>query len=116
MKNFLYLLCCALVVGMAYWAYTENYRTQATAKRVQKLQQEIASEREAISVLKAEWAYLNRPERLRELADLNFETLGLIPLSSQHFGDTNLVAFPPRPTNLEIVNEPIAVQNSEGVE
>lgn len=94
MRNFIYLLSCLLVIVTAYWAYTENYSTQATIKRVQKLQEKIARERETITVLRAEWAYLNRPDRLRELADLNFERLGLIPLSPQHFGEVNRIIFP----------------------
>ncbi len=112
LKNVVYLTCCAFVVAMAYWAYTENYSTQATAKRVQTLQKEIAAEREAIAVLNAEWAYLNRPDRLRELADLNFDTLQLIPLSSRHFGSSDQIAFPVSEIDMEFPNEPISVQNT----
>lgn len=94
MRIFLLLACCAFTISAAYWAYNENYRTQAALKRINRLQTEIAEEREAISVLNAEWAYLNRPERLRDLVDLNFGDLLLVPLSSDHFGETENVAFP----------------------
>ena len=67
MKTFLYMMCCAVVISGAYWAYKENYRTQASLRRVSDLQHQIATERETISVLKAEWAYLNRPDRLSDL-------------------------------------------------
>jgi len=93
-KTFLYMMCAGLVIGMAYWAYRENYRTQATLRRVAALQAAIATEREAISVLSAEWAYLNRPDRLRELVEMNFADLGLLPLMPQHFADVELVAYP----------------------
>ena len=113
MKTFLYFLCGALVIGVAYWAYKENYRTQASLRRVAALQAEIAAEREAISVLTAEWAYLNRPERLRELVEMNFAELGLLPLLPEHFADVELVAYPKPQLDLEEVEEPVSVMNFE---
>lgn len=94
MRNFLSILACFFVTGLAYWAYHENYQTQASIRRVVALQQDIGRERAAIAVLKAEWAYLNRPERLRDLVDLNFGELQLTPLMPEHFGDLELVAYP----------------------
>ena len=94
MRSLIYALAAFAVIGLAYWAYNENYATQDALRRVEKLQQEIGKKREKLSVLKAEWAYLNRPDRLRELADLNFETLGLMPLAADHFGEVGQVAYP----------------------
>lgn len=111
MRNFLYISCAAFLVGLAYWAYTENYKTQAAAKRVKELQQQIAAERAAISVLRAEWAYLTRPARLRELADMNFERLGLVPLAADHFQDADTIPFPSQ--EISDYNTPIAVQDAQ---
>ena len=72
MRIFIYIVCSFIVITMAYWAYTENYTTQASIRRVEELNRLLADEKEAISILNAEWAYLNRPERLSNLADLNF--------------------------------------------
>ena len=44
----------------ATWAYRVNYATQEAMGRLADLRQDIADEREAIAVLEAEWAYLNR--------------------------------------------------------
>ncbi|MCP5036783.1 MAG: cell division protein FtsL [Rhodobacteraceae bacterium] len=110
MRTLLYVLCCGIVIGSAYWAYKENYQTQASIRNVADLQTEIAKEREAISVLNAEWAYLNRPERLRDLVDLNFADLELLPLLPEHFADVELVAYPQPVLNLFELEEPVSVQ------
>jgi hypothetical protein len=51
-------------------------------------------------VLKAEWAYLNRPDRLRALVDAHAETLDLVPLAPEHFGEAAMVAYPPEEPTL----------------
>jgi len=93
-KTFLYLISGAMVVGFAYWAYQVNYDTQEAIRRVSDLRAEIATEREALSVLRAEWAFLTRPDRLRVLAETNFGDLQLMPMSSDHFSDPAMVAYP----------------------
>lgn len=94
MRNLMLLLSGLAVMGLAFWAYRENYRTQAELGAVKGLQQEIRQLKESLSVLNAEWAYLNRPDRLRELADLNFPRLGLLPLNPEQFGEVATVAYP----------------------
>ncbi|MEM9394743.1 MAG: cell division protein FtsL [Pseudomonadota bacterium] len=96
MKTLVYTVAIGSVIGVAYWAYQENFRTQQAQDRVRDLQAQIADTREALSVQLAEWAYLNRPERLRELAEMNFDRLGLLPLTPSHFGEVDQVAYPPR--------------------
>ena len=97
MRPFLYVLSFLSVLALGFWAYRENYATQATLRNVAGLQDEIAALNEEIALQKAEWAYLNRPERLRELATLNFDRLGLLPMEPEQFGATNNVAFPAPP-------------------
>lgn len=94
MKIFINVICCGVIISVAYWAYKENYRTQASLRRVAELNRQIAMERDSISILNAEWAYLNRPERLRELVALNFDELGLLQLMPEHFAKVELVAYP----------------------
>ncbi len=94
MRSLVYLATALTVMGLAFWAYKENYRTQDKLAHMAQLQSEIAGLREGLSVLKAEWAYLNRPERLQELSDLNFERMALLPMAPEQFGTVSQVAFP----------------------
>jgi hypothetical protein len=105
MRNVLMLLTGLAVMALAFWAYRENYRTQAELAEVRALRNEIGILREGLGVLNAEWAYLNRPDRLRELADLNFDRLQLLPLDPEQFGSVEQVAYPS--FDLPTLGEPI---------
>lgn len=94
MRSLIFVLTAAAVMALAFWAYRENYRTQAELAEVRDLQREIGELRESLSVLRAEWAYLNRPDRLRDLAYINFERLGLLPLEPRQFGTVAAVRYP----------------------
>lgn len=94
MRTLLYLTAALMVMGLAFWAYRENYRTQAQIDQMQAVQNEIAGLRESLGVLRAEWAYLNRPERLRELVDINFDRLRLAPVQGNQFGGPRNVDYP----------------------
>lgn len=85
MRGFLTFLAAVAVVALGYWAYHQNIQTQQALREVERLQRAIVTERERLGVLRAEWAYLNRPDRLRELVDLNFERLNLLPMTPDQF-------------------------------
>lgn len=97
MRNLLYLATALCVMGLAFWAYRVNYDTQDRQGELRALNREIASLHEGLGVLNAEWAYLNRPERLTELVNLNFERLALLPLAPEQFGAVGQVAYPAPP-------------------
>ncbi len=94
MRSLFGVLSALGIMGLAYWAYQENYDTQLALRDVEALQRDIGDLREELGVLRAEWAYLNRPDRLRELADINFDRLGLLPLAPEQFGRVDQIAFP----------------------
>ena len=100
MRIVLHLSAAVLVVVSATWAYRVNYATQEAMGRLADLRQDIADEREAIAVLEAEWAYLNRPDRLKALVAANAAALGLAELTPDQFGEASMVAFPPEPEDL----------------
>lgn len=92
MRGVLYAISALIVMGLAYWSYSENYKTRDKLRESASLQRAIGNAREALSVLEAEWAYLNRPERLRDLAELNFERLQLLPIAPEQFGSVSEVS------------------------
>ncbi len=97
MRTFLYILTTISVVALAFWAYRENYATQGALAETRELREQIRDGYSRLSMLKAEWAYLNRPDRLRDLAEINFDRLGLLPLRPEQFGHVDQVAYPPDP-------------------
>lgn len=97
MRGLLYAVTVLGVLGLAFWAYRENYATQQVLNETQTLQRKIGAAQMRLSVLRAEWAYLNRPDRLMELAEINYDRLGLLPLRPEQFGRVDEVAYPPAP-------------------
>jgi hypothetical protein len=97
MRGFATVLAAIAVIALGYWAYHQTVMTQQALREVERLQRAIGSERERLSILRAEWAYLNRPDRLRDLADLNFDRLGLMPLSPDQFGLAVQIPYAPLP-------------------
>lgn len=93
MRSLFFAITAMAVLGLAFWAYNENYKTQAALKEVAQLQSEIGLKRQHLAVLNAEWAYQNRPDRLRALAEINFDSLGLLPLLPNQFGHIDQVAY-----------------------
>ena len=82
-----FALSMIAVVATAAWAYHINYRTKTTLGVVDRLRGQIAAEREAVEVLRVEWAYQNAPERLTRLVVLHNDLLGLEPMGPLHFDE-----------------------------
>ena len=89
MIRFLNILAIAALIGSAVYAYTIKYETIYRAEQINKLKHEIQAERDAIGVLRAEWAHLARPERIQELAT---KYLDLQPLSLAQVVATSAIA------------------------
>ena len=98
-----------IVLALGFWSYQENYKTRDAIAEVRALHRDIGRAHERLTVLRAEWAYLNRPDRLRDLVHLNYERLGLLPLMPEAYGDIAQVVYP-IPDILPITN-PIDVRS-----
>ena len=63
------LLWVALLGAASAGLYQVKYTVQELEDELAQQSRALRIEQQAIHVLRAEWAYLNRPERLAELAD-----------------------------------------------
>lgn len=68
MKRVTRLLWPLLFAGLVIGLYNLKAQVEDQEKELARIQRAIEDEREAIQVLRAEWSYLNQPERLRRLA------------------------------------------------
>ena len=101
MRGLTSALVALAVIGLGYWAYNQNIQTKHALREVERLQAGIAAERAHLARLRAEFAYHNRPDNLRELAELNFGTLGLFNMTPDQFGQVTHIPYPPfQPTEL----------------
>lgn len=58
-----------VIVVASFMLYRVKYEVQSLKAQIADVSREVLNEREAMHVAAAEWAYLNRPERLKILAD-----------------------------------------------
>jgi len=85
----------ALAVATAVAAFVIKYQVRELEDKLATIETELTQSQEAIHVLKAEWSYLNRPERLTELAQ---RYLDLVPMGPAQM--TSLIDVPYRPDDL----------------
>ena len=71
MPRIFHLIAVFVLVGSAVYLYRVKYETIYLSEQVAKLRRDIAREKDAISMLHAEWQQLNSPERLQKLAHAN---------------------------------------------
>lgn len=87
MRLVLYVFGGLMIVAASFWAYSITYATQDRFDDIARLNRAIAKEREAIQVLRAEWAWMNSPDRLKRLIAANGEELGLGPMEPPRFAE-----------------------------
>jgi len=71
--------------ALGLWAYKINYDSRAADQRVKELEKSILSANKHFKILNAEWAHLNRPDRLRKLTEYYFSELRLTPINPDDF-------------------------------
>src|SRR5881227_4135276 len=89
-----HLLVIGVLVFAASYVYRIKMESTSRTERVLRLHAEIREQRDAIALLRAEWAQLDAPQRLQGLADRH---LRLKPLSATPYDSfRNLPERPPK--------------------
>ena len=92
MKVLNILLVCA-VVGVAIWLYELKYGVRASVAEIAQAKREIAQLKQDLTLLRAEWSHLTRPNRLQELAVRHLELERV--QSAQIIGERDIAATIP---------------------
>jgi cell division protein FtsL len=71
------LVAVMVALLTSFALYRVKYEASDYAGQVAELRQEISAERERVNVLKAEWSYLNQPDRIQRLAERYLELQSL---------------------------------------
>lgn len=82
------LIWMASFAVAAFGLYMVKFSVQNLQRDVRAVEVELAAEKESLHLLNAEWAYLNRPERLRALSERH---LDMVPLDSQRIENVSLL-------------------------
>jgi cell division protein FtsL len=104
MLRILHLGVIAVLVMAAAFVYKIKFDAAVQAERVAKVRSEIRHEREQIALLRAQWARLDNPARIEELANRH---LDLRPIQASQFDD--IARLPERPRPLVPPNSPDAI-------
>jgi hypothetical protein len=91
------------LVGAATIVYRIKYDATLHAEHAAKLRRQIAIETDAIAVLKAEWAFLARPDRVQAFAQRH---LDLKPLGRDQ--TVKVAALPDRPAPVDEIGNKLA--------
>ena len=101
MMRLLHILVIAALVLAAADVYKIKFESTRQAQRIAKVKLEIRREQDAIAGLRAEWAKLDAPARIQDLAKRH---LALKPLDVRQFDRFD--NLPERPPELVPVEEP----------
>jgi hypothetical protein len=97
----IHLLVIGALLFAAAYVYRIKMESTARVERVLKLRAEIREQRDAIAVLRSEWAKLDAPLRLQGLAERH---LPLKPLTATQYD--SLKNLPERPPSLVAPGDP----------
>lgn len=89
-----FILVCTSVVGLV-GVYGLKYAVGETASEKVSIQRHIDRQESELSLLQADWAYLNQPAHVAPIVARNAEALGLLPTKPQQFG--SMSDLPMRP-------------------
>lgn len=115
------LLCFAAFAFAGAWLYQVKHKVTMQDRELVEIRRQTEQARQRLDILRAEWALVNEPDRLRQTAS---RVLALEPMQPQHFaratdldrrlpgsvafaGAPNLFAMPPVPEPTRAAQPPV---------
>ena len=92
MMRFVNIMVIAALIAAATTVYKIKFDSTLQVEKAAKLHNELRRERNAIARLRADWARLDTPSRIQELADRYLTLVPIKPTQIDNFDD-----LPPRP-------------------
>ncbi len=77
MLRWLNVVAVAALLGSAAYAYSIKYETVRYSAEISRMQHAIQREKDALSLLKADYAWLSRPGRIQQLAERHLDLQNL---------------------------------------
>ena len=71
------IIALAELLGSAVYAYGIKYDTIVLGEQIARQKIKIQKEKDQIALLKAEWQFLNRPDRIQALSDMQGDMTAL---------------------------------------
>lgn len=93
-RIFNFLLLVAMLIG-AVVTYDMKHKAEVAAAEVARLQAEIAKEKDALALLKAEWSLLTQPGRLQSVVAKYADHFRLEPFSPKQIATIDEIPMKP---------------------
>ena len=88
-----YILVFLSLASVIFLNYGIKNNYQKREKEIEKLKNLISKKKENIKIMKAELAYLSRPERLRIIAEKKFNMKEILPTDIWNINDISKLYF-----------------------
>ncbi|RDE10190.1 cell division protein FtsL [Pelagibacterium lacus] len=89
MSRFLHrlnLILAVLTVLAVVAVYSQKHFAELTAEEITSIERSITRQQAALSILKADWAYLNQPTQIQPIIDRHNDVLNLQVAKARQFG------------------------------
>lgn len=104
-RSFNIILVCTCLVSLV-GVYGLKYSVEEIAGAKASLERQIDKQEGELSLLRADWAYLNQPSHLAPIVARHSEALGLQPTKPQQFGSfENLPMRPVVAKDMDALND-----------
>ncbi len=109
------LLCFLVAVAAGAWLYQVKHEAQLMDREIRRIQRQADQARDRISILRAEWALLNLPDRLREVAGRHLALVRVEPTQYASVTDFSRRAGSVAVAPVQVADTAVSVQEAPPV-